>query len=276
MLAWTGTMIILLPIEGTPIWITVISGIILLAILIWLAIAIRQYVKQQQSSQNLVTEVMGKFIIFAIALILVFVFVLDRDLTLAARFQFFYFPAVILFMAGMFAHIWRGKSRSKKYLVIVTLLVSFAGGLSVINNYVYQKPDRPDLVVPVMREAQELNPEVETLVAIVHKTHEQTGEVMGIAWEYNKLRSQLQPQLEAENQDSLKIPLFLLLHKDGDENSHLVTESLHRNIASLSRPLDVWVVNFAVSAKLKSQGCSSDKNFKRRVAGYRFRLFHCY
>ena len=267
--AWIGTMLVLLPIEGTSLWITIISGIILLIILSWLLIAIRQYLKQQRkSSEDLVIVVMGKYITFVIFLILIFIFCYDRDLTLAARFQFFYFPAVLMFVAGVFSHIWQAKSLSKKYLVILTLLIGFAGGLAVINNYVYQKPDRPDLVVPVMIEAQQINPQATTLITIVHKTHEQTGEMMGLAWEYNRL-------LEDRKEENSNSPLFLLLHKNNDVTAHLVTESLHRNLALFPRPLDVWVVNFSASEKLETQGCLADQNFKRRVAGYRYRLYHC-
>ncbi len=275
---WIGTMLLLLPIEGTPIWVTIISGIILLVVLLWLLVTIAQYLKQQLNSpdnsnndDNLLTGVIGKYLASAIVLILIFVYFGDRDLTLAARFQFFYFPAVLIFVAGVFSYIWRNKFVSGKYLVIFTLLIGFSGGLSIINNYAYQKPDRPDLVVPVMMEAQQLNPQIPILITIVHKTHEETGEIMGIAWEWNRL-------LEAEgegNNEQQNLPLFLLLHKDGDAEAHLVTESLHRKLALLPRPLDVWVVNFAVSAKLGKQGCERDQNFKRRVAGYRFRLYHC-
>ena len=280
LIGWIGTMLLLLPIEGTPIWITIISGIILFIILLWLLITIAQYLKQQPSSannpdnhaDNLLTGVIGKYVVSAIVLILLFVYFGDRDLTLAARFQFFYFPAVLMFVAGVFSYIWRNKFVSGKYLVIFTLLIGFSGGLTIINNYAYQKPDRPDLVVPVMMEAQELNPQVPTLVTIVHKTHEQTGEIMGIAWEWNRL---LETTGKVESKKQSNLPLFLLLHKDGDAKAHLVTESLHRQLALLPRPLDVWAVNFAVSAQLGKQGCERDQNFKRRVAGYRFRLYHC-
>ena len=270
---WIGTMLVLLPIEGTPIWVTIISGIILLIILLWLLFTIAQYLKQQSgSTDNLLIEVIGKYVISAMVLILIFVYFGDRDLTLAARFQFFYFPAVLMFVAGVFSYIWQNKSLSRKYLVIFTLLIGFAGSLTIINNYAYQKTDRPDLVVPVMMGAQKLNPQVPTLITIVHKTHEQTGEIMGIAWEWNRL---LEAEKIAEHKGR-NLPWFLLLHKDGDVKAHLVTESLHRNLALLPRPLDVWVVNFAAPPKLGKQGCSRDQNFKKlRAAGYRYRLYHC-
>ena len=270
---WIGTMLVLLPIEGTPVWVTIISGIILLIILLWLLIAITQFLRQHRgSSENFVTGVIGKFVNFTIVLILIFVYFGDRDLTLAARFQFFYFPAILIFIASVFSHIWQQKSLAGKSLVILTLVIGFAGGLAIINNYAYQKPDRPDLVVPVMMEAQQLNPQVPTLIAIVHKTHEQTGEIMGIAWEWHRLLE----ATEAAREEKQNLPLFLLLHKEGDAEAHLVTERLHNQVALLPRPLDVWVVNFAVPATLGKQDCDADPNYKRRVAGYRYRLYHCY
>ena len=270
--AWIATMIVLLPLEGTPIWVTIVSGIILLIIFLWLLVTITKYFKQQQNaSENLVIGVISKFLAFAFLLILIFVYFGDRDLTLAARFQFFYFPAILMLVAGVFSHIWQNKILSGKYLVILTLLIGFAGGLAIINNYVYQKPDRSDLVVPIMLEAQQLNPQVPTLIAIVRKTHEQTGEIMGIAWEWNRLLEAGEVNRELKS----NLPLFLLLQKKGDAEAHLVTKSLHHQIALLPRPLDVWVVNFAVPATLGKQNCDADPNYQRRVAGYRYRLYHC-
>jgi uncharacterized membrane protein len=269
---WLVTMLYLLPIENTPLVVTIISVAILLVVSVWLIWQIIQYFQshQQLRLKTFVHQTIGNFWLTAIGLVLGFAYFLGKDLTLAARFQFFYFPATILLTATIFASSW-SKILSKKFnilscknLAITTIIIGFMGGITVINNYGYQKPDRPDLIAPVMIEAQQIAyPNVPVLVATVHKTHEQTGEMMGIAWEWHKLTKD----------KSIKSPQFLLLHKNQDAN--LVTQKLHQIINQFPRPLNVWIVNFSVSASLESQGCNIDKNFKHKPPGYSYRLYHC-
>lgn len=261
--AWIVTMIIVLPIEGTPIWLTVISVIIVLSIIFWL---VKNGIKYwQHSHDGLVKQVIGKYVYLAILLILVFAYFGNRDLTLAARFQFFYFPGIIVLVAAILSYFWQQKKAKKvSNLVIIVLLGAFLGSLTVVNNFAYQKPDRPDLVVPVIREAQQQQPNIPILIATVHKTHEQTGEMMGIAWEWLR---QIQPEITP--------PQFLLLHKKMDLPERDVTNNFYQQLANLSRPFNVWVVNFSVPTGLEENNCVADLNYKKRVAGYRYRLFHC-
>ncbi|MDJ0535118.1 MAG: glycosyltransferase [Xenococcaceae cyanobacterium MO_207.B15] len=273
LVAWISTMILLLPIEGTSIEIAIVSGIVIFLVLLGLLIAVWKYCYQTQNSVelNLTKQVIGKYIVSALLLVLGFAYIGDRDLTLAARFQFFYFPSILIFVATVLSYFWEQASKTKsllfgKKLVVIILLLGLCGGLTVINNYGYQKPDRPDLVVSGIKEAQSINPEVPILVTTVHKTHEQTGEMMGIAWEWNKLKS-------AEQDNS---PQFLLLHKQGDETSFKITEALNDKIDELPRPLDVWLVNFSASTDIDEKNCFPDEQFKLKSPGYRHRLYHCY
>jgi uncharacterized membrane protein len=261
---WIVTMIMLLPIESTPIWITVISVIIVLWALFWLLKSGFQYWKK--TPENLLKQAIGKYVGFAVLLVLSFAYFGDRDLTLAARFQFFYFPGIIILVAAILTYCWQqSKTQKVSHLVIIILAIAFLGSLTVVNDYGYQKPDRPDLVTPVIREAQQKQPNVPILIATVHKTHEQTGEMMGIAWEWLR---QIEPEITP--------PQFLLLHKTLHSNDEKeVTHNFRRQIANLSRPFNVWVVNFSVPTGLETQNCVADLDYKRRVAGYRYRLFHC-
>ena len=272
LIAWLTTMIFLLPIEGTSTAVTTI-GIVVLAIgVIALIFTVIKYWQKSPSQPNsrLLKQVIVRFIGVATLLVLGFAYLLDRDLTLAARFQFFYFPAVLLLVAVVLADNWlafTSKEWQGKSLVFIILLMGFLGGLTVINNYGYQKPDRPDIIVPVMIEAQQLSPQTPILVATVHKNHEQTGEIMGIAWEWQKIVEEVR-ELPLQ-----RLPQFLLLHKE--EDATVATKNLYQNLALLNRPLDIWLINFAAPDRLEQNGCSADENFKRKAPGYRYRLYHC-
>jgi uncharacterized membrane protein len=261
LLAWIVTMFVLLPIEGVPSWVIIVSAAILLSLLLWLVFALVRSSKRQDSriygvnSEAIITNLT----MASLVLVLGCTYLLQQDLTLAARFQFFYFPLVLLTLAPKLAYFW---DKNPILLVIALLFIGFCGSLTVINNFAYQKPDQPDLVVPEIVSAQKLAPETPVLIATVHKTHEQTGEMMGIAWEWQKLTPK-PPQL----------PRFLLLHKEREPR--LITNHLHQQIARLSRPLDVWVMNFSAPAELETQNCPIDRNFTDSVPGYRYRLYHC-
>ncbi|MDJ0575239.1 MAG: glycosyltransferase family 39 protein [Xenococcaceae cyanobacterium MO_234.B1] len=272
LVAWISTMILLLPVEGTSLGITTASVIVIFLVLLGLLIAVWKYWHQTENlvELNLTKQVIGTYILSALLLVLAFAYLGDHDLTLAARFQFFYFPSILILVASVLSYFWHQSNKTKspflgKNLVVIILLLGLCGGLTVINNYGYQKPDRPDLVASGIKEAQSVNPEVPVLVAIVHKTHEQTGEMMGIAWEWYNQKST----------DKYNPPQFLLLHKEGDETAFKVTEALNNNVDKLPRPLDVWVINFSASTDLDEINCFPDEKFKLKSPGYRHRLYHC-
>ena len=254
---------------------------------------------------------MGGFLIGAIALIFGLTYGLGIDLTLVARYQFVYFPAAIALCAASFASFWyhptqrrgvaskvvaadppqtppseRGGFQKPPFLrgvwgdrttgkaherstgfdhtqrrrVAIILLAGLIGGLMVVTNLAYQKPDRPDLVVADILETSNL--EVPVLIATVHKTHEQTGEMMGLAWELTHLEHQVPARIN-----------FLLAHKEDDPL--VATQTLQQTLDKLPKPLELWVVNFSASVKVKAQGCIKDKKSIARVAGYRYRRYHC-
>ena len=259
LVAWITTMIFLLPIEGISLNIAIVSGIIIFVFLILLLIAIWKYWSndEKKNNPNLTKKVVAKYIYLAIFLILSITYLGDNDITLAARFQFFYFPIILVLIATILNYLWERSSEYKslffgKKLVVAILLLGLCGGLVVINNYGYQKPDRPDLVASGIRQAQSINPELPILVATVHKTHEQTGEMMGIAWEWNK----------QESSRTNHQPQFLLLHKEGDKTAFKITEGLHNNLDKLPRPLDLWVINFSAPTDLESKNPAISPNVK--------------
>lgn len=155
------------------------------------------------------------------------------------------------------------------------------GCMSVVLNFAYQKPARSDLVVPVMLEAHQTG--VPMLVANVHKSHTQTGDMMGLGWEFTRLlpNQPLDRMLEG-SQNSVGEDLskhndielhFLLAHKDEDDS--VASNVLYETLEDLPRPLELWLVQFKAPVSLDSRGCSRDEDFNRKVPGYRFTLYRC-
>ena len=268
-IAWVITMLFLLPIEGVPQPVAILAGTILLLVVFYLVSqAIEILRRQRQQQQSLAIEILGGFILAAIVSMLLVTYILGTDLTWAARYQFVYFPAFILLIGQLLAEFWLFKPQQTffsllstgKTLVVIIILLGFLGSLSVITNFAYQKPDRPDLLVAEMVKAQaRVTHATPILVATVHKTHEQTGEMMGIAWEFSRHYRSYQTQ-------------FLLAHKE--KNAAIATQTLHNSLAQLPRPLQLWLINFSAPKDLAAQNCRLTK-YKAKFSGYHYRLYEC-
>jgi uncharacterized membrane protein len=256
------TMLYLLPIQANVRWMAIASIVALLLMAIWtvphLVCGIRTAWKYS-SQPSLVA--LGGFVGVAIALFFAITYGLGMDVTSAFRYNFVYFPAVLVLVAVSLTYRWRAGHRSA---VLVIALVSILGALTVITNLGYQKTHRPDLVLQAMQE-QSQNP---MLMAIAHRTHGQTGRLMGLAWEWKRTKSS----------EAIASPLFLLAHQDEDERTPI--RVLRRSLASLPRPLDLWLINVQtvpeppLQAMLKQQTCL-ETDERDSVDGYRYTLYRC-
>ena len=260
-LLWLITMFGLLPVEGVSDTVAIISGAIILLILGWIFPKLIRGFKAY--SNNLQFHIISKFIVSAIALILVIVYISGADLTLSARFQFIYFPGVILLVGAILGYLWQKKQAKKT--IIAFLILGLCGGLTIINNYGFQKVERPDLIIPIILKANSnIAKPTPVIIATHHKTHGQTGEIMSIAWQLQELSKQ--------NKLSFQ-PQFLLAHqigKDGTTSNQILQEK----ISNLSAPFQLWLINFSVPS-LSEYNCLADDQYRGAVTGYKYNLYNC-
>ena len=134
-------------------------------------------------------------------------------------------------------------------------LMGLISGLTVVFNLGYHKYYRPEILVPLIQQVSQ--PPV--LIATTHKTHVQTGEMMGLAREFKLL-------------DSSATPLFLLAHQNNDAKTSMAI--LQQALSQLPRPLDLWLVNFHAPS-LEIKGCIADHRSFPYVDGYGYQLYHC-
>ncbi|MEA5583295.1 glycosyltransferase [Nodularia harveyana UHCC-0300] len=261
--AWI-TMLFLLPVEATQLGIVIVSGLGMLIFLIWaLPILIRGFqVLLQQPDNRFTTQILGGLVLSAIALFLIFTYFLGIDLTRGARYNFVYFPAVILLLAASLGVCWQDESIGKwgiggKKAVVLIWLVGFFSAVTVISNLGYQKYYRPDLFVQLIQQTSS-NP---VLIATTQVTHVQIGEMMGVAREF-KISNSPSPS-----------PLFLFAHQDQDPNSS--TTSLSNTFTALARPFDLWLVNFHAPIAEEVQQCAAETENMPAIDGYVYELYHC-
>lgn len=252
-------MLSLLPVESPSLLVVIASGFVMLVFFIWaIPILWRGFSTQlQQPTTSLMTRLFITVVLGAIALFFLFAYVLGIDLTRGPRYNFVYFPAVVVLLGASLAIYWH--SPQKKFptgRVAVTLiwLMGLVSGLTIVNNLGYGKYYRPDVLIPLMQQVSH-SPVV---IATSYKTHVQTGEMMGIA-----------KQLKSSN-SSLK-PLFFLAQPT--QNPRSTTVTLEATLTQLPRPLDLWLVNFLPAVELN--GCVADSRPFPFINGYSYKLYHC-
>jgi uncharacterized membrane protein len=258
LLVWLITMIFLLPIEGVTSSIAIISGVIILAAIIYSFPSwIRGFKEASNSQSQLTITIISRFLLGSIGLILAVTYVFGADLTLSARFQFFYYPALILLFGIILSHLDRPMKLWQNKIILLTILLSCLGSLTIINNWAFQKVERPDLVVPVIIEAS--NKQIPVIIATAHNTHGQTGEMMSLGWQFQTTKLQ---------------PSFLLAHSEIN-NPETAIISLKNNLDRLPRPFQLWLVNFSAIQDLNEPNCLADDRFKDKTTGYRYRMYLC-
>jgi uncharacterized membrane protein len=284
------TMLYLLPIQADSQPIAIASGVILVGLVFWTLPKVLWGLRVQSigRERRLAIIVMSGFLVAAILLFFSITYFFSADLTSAFRYNFVYFPAVILLLGAGLAAGWDVATRiarspaaavppallklirtSSRKTVMLVVLFSFLGGLTVVFNLGYQKTHRPDVVADAIRQ----EPVGSTLVAIAHRTNGQTGRLMGIAWD-------LQHSTAASpGKDEKAVePYFLLAHDN--QNTRSLGRVLRQSIDQLPRPLNLWLINFQnvseppIDTLLQQEDCIAETK-TQSVDGYRYRLYRC-
>ncbi len=270
--AWI-TMICLLPVEAANLVVIIIFGIIMLIFFVWVVPILLDGFKVQlkQPQTSLMTEVFTVFVVGAIALFFIITYFFGIDLTRGARYNFVYFPAVIVLLGASLAVCWRTPPQEKvrwgvsgKQAVAIILVMGLVSAITVTSNLGYQKYYRPDLFVQIIQQTSR----VPVLIATTQKTHVHIGEMMGVAREFKIQSSKFKVQTS-----DLTTPLFLLAHQD--ENPNTSTNALQNTLKVLSRPLDLWLVNFYAPLPEEVKNCAIDSRALPVINGYEYKLYHC-
>jgi uncharacterized membrane protein len=285
------TMLYLLPIQTSVPWINWISGSLLIGLMIWTIPKLYWGLKAENlgREKRLAAWALECFIGSAVLLFLGVTYFFSADLTSAFRYNFVYFPAVIVLVGLGLSTGWDAASKIAKVSatdvpyemlgvlrtggrngVILVGLLSCLGALTVVSNLGYQKIHRPDVVAQAIQrqstQTSQTAQQATVLVAIAHRTHGQTGRMMGIAWD-----------LQHSALSNLH-PLFLLAHHS--EQPRSVTIALRKALNHLSDPLDLWLINFqdvptqSLDNLLQQNNCTAQAK-TQAVDGYRYRLYQC-
>lgn len=298
--AWI-TMLSLLPVESPALPVVIVSGVAMLIFFIWASPILWRGLKAQFISpeNQLATGVLGGFVLSSIALFFLISYFLGIDITRGARYNFVYFPAVIALAGASLAKSWDTFSETRemggevkrsggKKAVALIWLMGLLSGVTVVCDLGYQKYYRPDLLVPVIQEVSQSfeaagekvdSPKlgVPVVIATTQFTHVQTGELMGLAWEFRR---------QYPGRNSTAAPQFLLAHEDRqscEDATCRAPTTLGKVLAGLPRPAALWLVNFRTPGDLLAQNClpvkpPPGKSFQSwpAVDGYDYQPYRCF
>lgn len=270
------TTISLLPVESSELPVIIVSVIVMVLFFLWALPVLKTGLKicYGRLESYWAVRIFIGYILAIITLFFGFTYILGIDLTRGARYNFVYFPAVIVLVGASLAAIFNTpfinsqwfnfpviKIEGKKAVTIIWLM-GLISGITVVANLGYQKYYRPDLLTPIIEEVSQ----APILIATTHKTHVQTGELMGIAWQWAKDHPQNSP-------DS-SLPKFLLAHEEL-ERPGLTLTVLNNELQKLESPLDVWLINFHTPETVALQNCVKDTQPRPAIDGYNYQLYHC-
>ncbi|NEO53475.1 MAG: hypothetical protein F6K54_10500 [Okeania sp. SIO3B5] len=287
---WGITMIFMLPVEGTSTFISILSGVTMLLVLVWVFPSLWQGWEVAIASPlaGLSLQILGAFLGFAILLFLFVIYGLGKDISLVARYGFVYFPVVLLLLGSSMTNCWQNnieekKTRSKlfenipnffratgKKVVVIILIMGLFGALSVVTNYAYQKSRRADLLAQVIQTKSQ----APILIAMSYKTHSEIRALMAIGLYFQRLEKKT--NLPTETLE------FVLAKKQ--ENSALLPDStIAQILTEKTRPLDLWAVNLEVNKNdLEKFNCweNPGKNIRNgqdahSTVNYSYELYNC-
>ncbi|MBW4496852.1 MAG: glycosyltransferase family 39 protein [Oscillatoria princeps RMCB-10] len=210
-LAWL-TMAIVAPVEKQPLWVQIPSLLLMLAFGIWLARLIWQPLKQlsRNPETQLATRTLLSFTFWVLLEFFAIVYLLRKDMTVAFRYHFVYYPAVCALLG---AGLWKAavtsqhsevtsEKKALKRLPQTVLQVSrdrspfillIVGALSCVfvgSDLVFKKPFFPDIVAgDVLRDS--LSPIV---FAVGYNDLQDVALGLSFALEIDKRYSEKRPQ----------------------------------------------------------------------------------
>ena len=286
------TVMSLLPVESQNLAVVVVSAIAMTIFFILVLPILFSAFKNSLTTPDtrLGTVIFGGFVLGAIFLFFSFAYILGIDLTRGARYNFVYFPGVILLLGASLAVILNTPTAKSQWFnlraievpgkkaVVLILAMGFFSGVTVNSNLGYRKYYKPDLLIPVIRELSK----VPVLIATTQKTHVEIGELMGIGWEWERSSAtdfvaDVTDVTDVRKKEEVKAfdsPLFLLANQRRDA-PEIATGTLDKTLSQLERPLDLWLVNFRAPVNLEAQKCQVESRDLPAVDGYEYQVYHC-
>ncbi|MEL6579730.1 MAG: hypothetical protein AAFQ14_08260 [Cyanobacteria bacterium J06621_12] len=269
LITWMITMVMLLPVEGVTKPVAVVSGLILVLVLLWvLPVLIRQWRRAIANSPTRLGTILALGYLFGSGIMFAgLIYGAGKDISLAARYHFVYFPIVVLLLGVALANCRLRISLfhpAQNQVIAVVLIMALLGSLTVVNDLGFQKSRRSDALASYIQQ----HTNSPTLVTLTHRTHSEIRELVALAFSFDRVNL-------TENRLTSNPPLFLLVsdNKFGQDNISGVIQSI---VATQAKPLNIVGVNWEISDDhLQKLHCNRDRTKDLPDSGYSDRFYYC-
>ena len=226
LVAWL-TMVIALPVENQPLWIQIPFVLLTIAFGSWIGWQFFQGVKQlwQQPKTHLATFTLISFILWVLLQFAAIIYLLGKDITIAPRYHFVYYPAVCALLG---ASLVSQNKKRKKWQKLLPVGVAFLSSILVVVNLVFIKPFHPQQV------AQDINLEPTAPLMMVMGYHDFQEVALGLS--FSLAIEQLKSTVSEVNTDTY----FAFLRIE--PGYHLVWQKLSELPKLPVPPQNLWVV----------------------------------
>lgn len=277
---------IALPVEKQPIWVQVPAAILMILFVCWLGCNLWLNIKQIGSffQTKMATKMLVNFIIVILIFFFIIVYLFHKDITLAPRYNYVYFPALCALLGATCIHNNKIKLEQSKstYSFFIILLVGILSSVFVTSNFAFQKPYHPHKAVKDMS----INSAIPLLVAVGYNNFQDVALGLSFALELRKVSPHSTPNvyLTFLQRNSLDIAPPISGYQS-------VWQSLSRLQNLPAGQLNLWVVgaglgrqdyplhlslsgNSSESYKVE-RSCNIDLNHYHTV-GVSYQLYRCY
>lgn len=270
MASWV-LMIIALPVENQPLYIAILSSLLLLIFGSWVMWHSYQGVWKlwQSAATRLSVFTLASFIGIVLLEFLSIVYILHKDITIVPRYNFVYYPAFLaLLSTGLISSYQQNKlvifnisleRRKFYYLVFISSLLSC---ILVVFNFVFQKPYNPEQVAININQ----EPTIPLMVVVGYKDYQDVALGLSFALALKKKRGFGEGEFA-----------FLERSPQGYNSVWQLAQLLPINVS----PLNLWVVapdlrrrEYPPNLQIGQTSCNIDLQQHYRL-GVPYQLYRC-
>lgn len=161
LLGWL-VMVVTFPVESQPLYIQIISGVLMLGFGAWLlyevGIGYRELLQNDQT--RTVTLALSFYLGLLFLQFLIIIYVLDKNIAIAPRYNYVYYPAICALLAASLA-IRKPTVFRVNLPIMMTVLVGTISSVFVVSNLFFIKPYLPEVT------AQRFNQSPEPLLIVM-------------------------------------------------------------------------------------------------------------
>ncbi len=295
LISWV-VMVVMLPVEGQPLTIIIISSLFMLLFALWLAWKVFKGIKLllQQSTTRLSTLTLLSFTTFVLLGILTISYILGKDITVAPRYNFIYYPSFSALIAASLVRqnssgsillpinkkLLLDNSSSEQdapttnldnYQLPIILLIGFISCIFVVSNNSFQKPYLPQQVAQNIYQ----DPTIPVMAVMAYRNYQDVA--LGLSYALALERETKNYQLLSE-QDAATTFAFL----NQDSSFEAVFEQLSQIPNQNISQLNLWILapgrrkrDYPKQIKVsQTLSCDIDTNQHYRI-GIPYQLYRC-